>query len=269
MVAWHKKLAKRWVERIGRHLDLEIQPKWHQRRGGDIPDWQWEIAQSARDYTMTSLARVLALVRAVEHIHLNGIEGDVVECGVWRGGSMMSVARALCHLRCTRRHLHLFDTFAGMSEPTNEDGGATHARWQAQQSDQHNTWCFASLDDVTANMEQTGYPQDRVHFVPGPVEHTLPDAAPKDIALLRLDTDWYASTKHELEHLYPRLQPGGILIIDDYGHWPGCQQAVDEFLALQDIPIFLAPVDYTGRIAVKPCVTAVAPDPRTPATSQT
>jgi hypothetical protein len=97
----------------------------------------------------------------------------------------------------------------------------------------------------------TGYPAERVHLVRGPVEETLPAAAPERLALLRLDTDWYASTRHELEHLYPRLVDGGVLIVDDYGHWQGARQAVDEYFAGTAPPPLLHRIDYTARIGVK------------------
>ena len=89
-------------------------------------------------------------------------------------------------------------------------------------------------------------------MVKGKVEDTLPGHAPDHIAVLRLDTDWYASTKHEMEHLYPRLARGGVLIIDDYGHWAGSRQAVDEYLAEHGIHLLLNRTDYTGRMALKP-----------------
>jgi hypothetical protein len=92
-------------------------------------------------------------------------------------------------------------------------------------------WARSPLDEVRRNLLATGYPADRVRFVVGRVEDTLPDQAPESIALLRLDTDWYASTRHELVHLFPRLAVGGVLLIDDYGHWQGARQAVDEYLA--------------------------------------
>jgi hypothetical protein len=108
------------------------------------------------------------------------------------------------------------------------------------------------LADVQANLRSTGYPPERIHYVVGKVEDTLPQAAPERIAILRLDTDWYESTRHELEHLYPRLTAGGVLIIDDYGHWAGARRAVDEFLARTESAILLNRIDYTGRIGVKP-----------------
>ena len=92
----------------------------------------------------------------------------------------------------------------------------------------------------------------RVHLIKGMVEQTIPHDAPDQIALLRLDTDWYESTAHELKHLYPRLANRGIMIIDDYGHWQGARMAVDEFIQAQDFKPFLHRIDYTGRLIVKP-----------------
>jgi hypothetical protein len=109
----------------------------------------------------------------------------------------------------------------------------------------------ASLDDVREAVLGVGYPEERIHFVEGPVEQTVPEHAPTEIALLRLDTDWYASTKHELIHLYPRLETGGVLIIDDYGYWQGARQATDEYIAENDVPLLLNRIDVGARIAVK------------------
>jgi hypothetical protein len=108
------------------------------------------------------------------------------------------------------------------------------------------------MDDVRANLALTGYPEQLIHLVPGMVEETIPDAAPATIALLRLDTDWYASTRHELVHLWPRLVSGGVCIIDDYGHWQGSRQAVDEYLAEQNLTVLMHRLDYSGRLIIKP-----------------
>jgi hypothetical protein len=105
---------------------------------------------------------------------------------------------------------------------------------------------------VRAAVLSVGYPEEKVHFVQGPVEETLPEHAPAEIALLRLDTDWYASTKHELVHLYPRLAPGGVLIIDDYAYWRGARQAVDEYVNENELPLLLVRIDHGARVAVKP-----------------
>jgi hypothetical protein len=111
--------------------------------------------------------------------------------------------------------------------------------------------CFGALEDVQANMATTGIDDARLRFVKGPVEETIPASAPERIALLRLDTDWYESTRHELEHLWDRLSPNGVLVIDDYGHWAGARKAVDDFFAGRPDAPMLARLDYTGRIAVK------------------
>lgn len=214
------------------------------------------IIKAVRAYTMTSPERLFALVQAVRYVSAAGIPGDIVECGVWRGGSMMAAARALLECRDSVRHLHLFDTYEGMTAPSAKDVDIGGQRADAlltvqDKADPKSIWCYATLEDVQASMATTGYDMSRIHFVKGKVEETVPMDAPESIAILRLDTDWYESTRHELEHLYPRLRPGGVLIIDDYGHWAGCRQAVDEYFSMRKLPLLLNRVDYSGRIAVK------------------
>jgi O-methyltransferase len=129
-------------------------------------------------------------------------------------------------------------------------GGAAQPLFAQLAADDHNEWCYASLDDVRRNLLSTGYPVEKCHFIIGDVLQTLPAAGPSQIALLRLDTDWYASTRHELTHLYPRISKSGVLIIDDYGHWNGCRQAVDEYFREQ--PVLMSRIDYSGRMLVRP-----------------
>jgi O-methyltransferase len=212
------------------------------------------LIERVRPYTVTSPERLAALVSATEHVDRARVPGAIVECGVWRGGSMMAVALALLRRGAHERELYLFDTYAGMTEPTacDVETFATVAR-SPRASDTWrsiNDWCAVGLQEVRANLLSTGYPAARLHFVEGKVEETLPAAAPERIALLRLDTDWYESTAHELRELYPRLSAGGILLIDDYGHWSGARKAVDEYFG--GAPPFLHRVDYTARVAVKP-----------------
>jgi O-methyltransferase len=219
----------------------------------DLPEADCRIVQRVAPFTMTSIERRAALIGAVDHVVQRGVEGAIVECGVWRGGSMMTAALALMDRGQTQRALWLYDTFEGMSEPTAAD--RSHDGLSAQKqldttARGQGVWCEASLEDVQANLRSTGYPWERIHFQRGKVEDTIPAALPGAIAVLRLDTDWYESTRHELQHLYPLLQPGGVLIIDDYGHWQGARQAVDEYFAGQSI--YLHRVDYTGRLMVKP-----------------
>jgi O-methyltransferase len=219
------------------------------------PDFERALAR-AQPFTMTSRERMYGLWQAAQYVSRAGIAGDFVECGVWRGGSSMLAALAFAGEHDARQ-MWLYDTFEGMTPPTERDrlaSGQTAAERLAQQNRETGLdWAYASLGDVKANMASiTEQPGDRVCFVQGPVEETIPGEAPAQIALLRLDTDWYESTKHELEHLWPRLTPGGVLIIDDYGHWQGAREAVDEYLTANGIHLLLTRVDYTGRLAIKP-----------------
>lgn len=220
-----------------------------------------DIWNSVRHATMTSPQRVCALCEAIDRLWQLGIEGDIVECGVWRGGSMMAAALSLLDHEDCSRSLWLFDTFEGMTEPEKKDidheGNFASQLMESTDRTEESVWCIAGLEEVKSNLYSTGYPQENLRFVAGPVEQTLSGDAslPDRIALLRLDTDWYGSTLHELEVLFPRLVPGGALIIDDYGHWQGCQQAVDEYFENKGISIALDSIDYTGRIGIKqPCV---------------
>lgn len=167
---------------------------------------------------------------------------------------MQACAKTLLALGETDRGLHLFDTFEGMPPPTAEDlrrDGKSAEDLLAAQGKDRPIWAVASLEDVQAGFENVPYPGERVHYVQGLVEDTVPHQAPEQISILRLDTDWYASTKHELEFLYPRLVSGGVLLIDDYGYWQGSRQAVDEFLEKTGERLLMLRMDE-GRIAVKP-----------------
>ena len=166
-------------------------------------------------------------------------------------------AAALTLLECddTERELHLFDTFEGMPPPSDADvrlrDGQTAEEIMRTSSKDSAIWAIAGLDDVKQGMVETGYPSEKVVYHQGRVEETIPDGAPDQIALLRLDTDWYASTRHELNHLYDRLSPGGILIIDDYRYWQGSYQATHEWLDETRAPVFLVPMG-AACIVVKP-----------------
>ncbi len=208
-----------------------------------------EIAdyQAVEPYTLTGPLRTVSLVRAIEYLVHHRIPGDIVECGVWKGGSMMAAARALLRLQETRQ-LWLFDTFQGMSEPTAEDVSVCNI---SAEEDYKGNYLRISLDQVRSAVLSTGYPQDQIRFVEGKVEDTIPAHIPEQIALLRLDTDWYESTRHELVHLFPRLVRGGVLIIDDYGHWQGARKASDEYFAANNIAILLNRIDFSARIAIK------------------
>ena len=207
-------------------------------------------------YSMTSRERLFSLEAAVRYLVRSGIEGGFVECGVWRGGSMMAIALTLLDEGESERRLVLCDTFEGMPEPGAEDiamtGKPAHPRWKKRLIDGESQWCRAELEEVRRNLFSTGYDPARMRFLKGRVQDTLPCDAIGPIALLRLDTDWYDSTKWELEQLYPRLVSGGVLIVDDYGRWRGCRKAVDEYFAANSVAMLLTRIDSYARMGVKP-----------------
>jgi hypothetical protein len=207
---------------------------------------------------MTGVARLEALVDAVRYTVQRNLPGAFAECGVWRGGSVMAMILTLQEARAADRHIYLYDTFEGMTEPTEHDTspleGPALEEWERSEGRPYSEMFAPEVFNeagVRELLRSTGYPEHLLHFVAGPVEDTIPGTIPDDLALLRLDTDWYESTRHELRHLYPLLAPGGVLIIDDYGHWEGARRAVDEYFGEASPPLLLNRIDYTGRVAVK------------------
>jgi O-methyltransferase len=210
--------------------------------------------RSVKPFSMTSMERIFMLCESVKYIVSHDIPGDVVECGVWKGGSMMAVARTLLERKATRS-LHLFDTFEGMPTPGELDrdfrGRAAEKHLRHDDKLTSLVWAYSPLDEVKQNLRDTGYDETHIQFHQGNVEDTIPDHAPERIALLRLDTDWYESTYHELVHLFPRVSVGGVLIVDDYGHWEGARRAVDQYMQENAVKMLLTRIDYTARIGVK------------------
>jgi hypothetical protein len=214
------------------------------------------LYEQCRQYTMTSWERLYALYKSVQYTVENRIPGDLVECGVWRGGSMKLVAQLLRSLGDTTRTLFLYDTFEGMTEPDpaidiDFSGNEAAKDWHEVQR-RGVKWAYAPVEEVEEIIATSGYPMEKVKLVKGLVEETIPATIPASIALLRLDTDWYSSTKHEMEHLYPKLSTQGILILDDYGHYQGARRGVDEYFSKLDKKPLLQRVDYSCRLAVKP-----------------
>ena len=212
------------------------------------------IYNMSAPFTITSLERMFALYQSVKYVVSSNIEGDFVECGVWKGGSVMLMALTLKEMGVKSKRIYLYDTFNGNPPPGKDEflfsngvsalfeyGDGRRGEWEAP------------LSSVRENIAKTGYPLSNFEYVIGEVEKTLRerDRLPKKIAILRLDTDYYESTKTELENLFPLLQKGGVLIIDDYGHYSGAKRAVDEYVSENNISILLNRIDYTGRIGVK------------------
>jgi O-methyltransferase len=194
-----------------------------------------QIVQQVRPYTMVPTPGIEFLIRAAHYIVQQEIAGDWVECGVWQGGCAAALRLAENAFQAqSQRHLHLFDSYAGLP-PVQPIDGPMAARWQ-QATDDPNYFdnCAASLELVQQNFKQLDILTESVQFHPGWFETTVPNFAQANpeakIAILRLDGDWYESTKVCLEHLYPLVVDKGIVIIDDYYAWDGCALAVHEFL---------------------------------------
>ncbi len=200
------------------------------------------LSEFVAPYTKTGPERIDCMISSLREIDAKGIEGDVVECGVWRGGNIILARKVSPNRICW-----LYDTFTGMPEPGPHDGEKARGKWRKH-------WCEASIDDVIDCLVQTDtYDPNKLRFCQGDVAETLQVMPPEKIALLRLDTDWYESTKIELEVLYPRLQSGGVLIVDDYGHWQGARKAVDEYFGERYGAWFnFERIDYTAIKWVKP-----------------
>lgn len=214
-----------------------------------------KIYEKARPYTMTSIERAYALYGSCKYIINNKISGDFVECGVWKGGSAMIMAFVLKALGEMNRKIYLYDTFNGMSDPENIDVDINNqsAKFLLNITDKKTSdvWSYATENEVKKNLFSTGYDKNFIFFIKGKVEETIPDIMPKEIALLRLDTDWYSSTYHELNSMYPILSKRGVLIIDDYGHWAGARKAVDKYFSEHNYVVLLNRIDYTGRMLIK------------------
>ena len=169
---------------------------------------------------------------------------------------MQLAASTLVRLGDTTRKIYLYDTYEGMPEPgeadLNRDGHSARQAWKEGQ-EKGQPWGFGgTLEGVKTVMESTGYPQENLVYVKGMVEDTVPGVIPGQIALLRLDTDFYSSTYHELEHLYPRLTKGGFLIVDDHGYYRGSRKATDEYLSETGDGLFLSRTHWSVRPGVKP-----------------
>lgn len=223
------------------------------RIGDDITSQDMEIIHAVKPYTLTDTSALKSLIDSVRHTIDNKITGCFVECGVWRGGSIMAIIKTLQQMNITDREIHLFDTFEGLNTPTEFDvreSGEIASKLDYAKAGKDPR---VKIDNVMQRIHDIGYPKDKIIFHVGEVEKTLPKEPINNIALLRLDTDWYESTKIEMEYLYPQLVDGGILIIDDYGIWKGAKKAVDEYFQNNNLHLFLSRINTVGtRLVVKP-----------------
>lgn len=236
---------------------LEIRKtKW--TSGFDMDKEFWEIHKKIEEFTMTSVEDLYAAYKAIEYICRNNISGDIVECGVWRGGTCMLFALTLIKFGDTKRKIYLYDTFTGITTPSEVDKfriDGSHVKESLNKSTKStkeaNVWGYAPMEDVSNNMKTTGYPEDFVKFIQGPVGDTIPNEFHKEIAILRQDTDLYDTNKLGLAYLYPILVNGGVLFAGDYGIFEGVRKATDEFFADQAYAPLLNRVSAGCRLAIK------------------
>ncbi len=222
----------------------------------DMDEEFFRLYEKCKGATMTSIERMYALYMSVKYVVASGVPGDFVECGVWKGGSAMLIALALKQLGVKNRKLYLYDTYDGMTAPSDEDVDVSGAKAgellaRSDKRQDNSVWCYSSIEEVKNNLSLTGFDENNMVFVKGDILSTVPEIVPEAVSLLRLDTDWFASTYHEMKHFYPLLSRNGVLIIDDYGHWAGSKKAVDLYAKENNLRILLNRIDYTGRIAVK------------------
>ncbi|MDJ0661545.1 MAG: TylF/MycF/NovP-related O-methyltransferase [Crocosphaera sp.] len=210
-----------------------------------------DLFEQVLPYTMTSKEALFAFYTAVNYVLDRNIPGDIVECGVWRGGSSLLAALIMKARNVSDRKLYLYDTFKGMTEPTEVDvdkRGNVGFEMMEKYSDDIG-WCYALLEEVKATFSVYNFNFD-IEFVQGDVLETLKITKPEAISILRLDTDWYESTEAELQHLYPQVSTGGVLIIDDYGAWAGARKATDEYFQQVPAPM-LKRIDKEVRLGIK------------------
>lgn len=198
---------------------------------------KFRLFHAVKPYTAVGVPRLEALYRLTSEIDRLCLDGDIVECGVWNGGTA-GIMGSVCEKSPFRRELWLFDSFQGLPQPKDLDGERAQTRAGAMVGDP------AKVTQLLTRLEVSAA---RVHIVKGWFQETFPTVSIARIALLHLDCDWYGSVKLCLNSFYDKVQTGGFVVLDDYGYYPGCKQAVDEFIATRELKVDLVEVDETGR----------------------
>lgn len=201
------------------------------------------LHRQVADYSMMSHARLRGIYEGVCEVIRRGVPGDLVECGTARGGCA-ALMGLTCRQRGQPRDLWIFDTFEGLPPPS--EGDPDYALAKTREGT-----CRGEYDEVRGLLERLRV-LDGAHLVKGLFQNTVPGAAVRQIALLHLDGDWYDSTRVCLDHLYDKVSPGGVIQVDDYGHWAGARKALHEFFDERGIKAELRYLDYTGRQFIKP-----------------
>ena len=217
----------------------------------EIDEENKKLIESIGEHSLTPLIRRWTLIKSLHYINKKKLIGDIVECGIWRGGNLFLAKKIQDkYSKEFKRKFYGFDTFEGMPKPSSKDGIKINEIYQNFKN-RNEPWTKASIEDVKNSTNFFFSEVDDFKFIKGMVEDTLKDEKnlPNKISLLRLDTDLYESTKIELNTLYPLLVEKGVLIIDDYGDFPGCRKAVDEYFS--DKNVLMTSVDKSCRLIVK------------------
>jgi O-methyltransferase len=202
---------------------------WHQFQ-------EKRLTKIVQPYTLVGPERLHNLFNLARRIEAEHIPGDVIECGVYKGGTAAILARLATQSKMGRT-VWLLDSFQGMPPTTDSDGDAA-MEWIGKLS--------TSPDEVKEVLKLAGADLDRVRIVPGFFEETFKEITIPRVALLNLDCDWYESVRLCLHKFYDSVVTGGFISIDDYGYWPGCKLAVDEFFDQRGLPYTLQEVDSSG-----------------------
>tara|TARA_Y100001970_G_scaffold289239_1_gene418947 strand:- start:3748 stop:4524 length:777 start_codon:yes stop_codon:yes gene_type:complete len=250
------RLFKSLFKKINYNLH-KIEPLNINHEFPDANNFERETLKICSDYSMTGYERMFALMKSIQFIRHHNVDGDFVECGVWKGGNLILFQKFIDKYNLNKK-IYAYDTFEGMTEPDTidqtfkgENSIDLLNKLYKKKVDRKQNILIAdcSIDDVNNNFKKFSN-KDNLICIKGPVEKTLEvkKNLPNKISILRLDTDWYSSTKKELEVLFPLLEKNGILIIDDYGFWKGARKAVDEYFMNKNVTMFK--IDFTGRMII-------------------
>jgi O-methyltransferase len=206
-------------------------------------DFFWKVVEKYKPYSLLGVARFWNIYESMQHIARAKIPGDVIECGVFLGGAIAAAIDMASALGVTQKTFWLSDTFEGFTKPASEK----KISGEIVSFGRHPN--FRHIVEKTLSLADRG--QNKIELLPGAVEDTLPNWSGGPLALVRLDTDYYESTRVELEALYPKLSNGGVLIVDDYGEFDGVRRAVDEYFTVPGRVCAFSRVDYSCRTGVK------------------
>lgn len=253
-----KNLIKKTINKLGYNISKTNAKQYNNLLPQDLDEDFVSIFQSNPNIGHFT-EKLYTTYKATEYIVKNNIRGDLVECGVLEGRQIVIMALTLVKLGETSRKIYLYDTFEGMTEPgiydfkkaRNISSKDNHNKWLKLKRDNFNLYCYSPIDQVKKNVYSSGYPEENFIFVKGDIKKTAPNNFHEKIAFLRLDTDWYELTKHELECFYELLVKKGVLVIDDYGSWYGSRKAVDDYFSEKDLNPLLIRTQRSERLILK------------------